>query len=201
MNTIPKITTTPWDRPDDVTFLNKEHTVLRVSTPSHGGIGVHKSQQMPTHLANGIDEGGFLWYEEDCHWSLVVLAFPDLFEERVRESAKTTAANWYPDEYMAHFGVTLSIEQSSTLAQRDRDLRLANKFTVSSAFSDTTWNVPKGFVYASGYRKSDGAHQGFLVPKEQYVNPHELVLDDYPQWSPDKSFPYMKAAETTPAAS
>jgi len=83
---------TPWGKSDDVLKLrvgaNERDEILRVDTPSHGGYFV------PAHLVNRIPaeqqawaakwSQSRLWYEEDCCWAAVALAFPSLFNDDER---------------------------------------------------------------------------------------------------------------------
>ena len=74
---------TPWGVADRVVDIGRG--ILRVDTPSHGGYYV------PPHLlpliapswrafaAKWSHGRGECWYEEDCAWAGVCLAFPDLF--------------------------------------------------------------------------------------------------------------------------
>lgn len=73
---------TPWGRAQHVTELGQG--IKGVDTPGHGGIYV------PDELLPRISEAGRRhakrwsrsenWYEEDCSWAYVALAFPDLFD-------------------------------------------------------------------------------------------------------------------------
>jgi hypothetical protein len=70
---------TPWGRADRVEKVGRG--ILAVSTPSHGGYFVPQElyDAMPEALrVNPYGRG--TWFEEDYEWSLVALAFPDLFE-------------------------------------------------------------------------------------------------------------------------
>ncbi len=74
---------TPWGLADDKTIVTDG--IVFYSTPSHGGYKVSKAilAVMPKHLVN--DDG---WYEEDCEWSKVCIAFPHLFPPEALEHAK-----------------------------------------------------------------------------------------------------------------
>lgn len=191
-------TYTPWGVADHVVALNPERTVLRVGTPSHGGIGVHASVNIAPHLlryainAESTSPDEWRWFEEDCNWALVALALPDLFTPEQRESAEATVRNWCPDAWEAHFGRRPSAEESSRIRELELAERLKNHFRPRTAFGDWAWNVPKGHVYVLGHRAIDDQTQGFLVPDPEYQNLDTLVLDSYPHWSPDKSLPYSK---------
>lgn len=71
---------TPWGQSDHVEQIAPG--ILRVSTPSHGGYRVYKSrvEEMPAPLRDFEPFAGAGWYEEDCDWCVVVLAYPDLFD-------------------------------------------------------------------------------------------------------------------------
>lgn len=185
-------TNTPWGIADNVKDVAGDGTVVAVSTAGHGGIGVHTSRTMPAYFrSQALRSGDWLWFEEDCDWAIPALSFPDLFPKD-QDSAKKTLCNWHPDVYAKHYGQRPTAAESLKVAELERNERLKDKFTVTSAYSDTSWNVPKGFVYVSGWRRADGAKQGFLVPKDQYVNPHDLALDGFEKWEPDLTLPYMK---------
>lgn len=70
---------TPWGEADDVIKL--ADGMVRVSTPSHGGIWLSERRraQMPHPLGRIETYAGANWYEEDCDAYLVILAFPELF--------------------------------------------------------------------------------------------------------------------------
>lgn len=185
-------TITPWGIADTVKDKAGDGTVLVVTTSGHGGIGIHAARAMPAYFrSKALVAGDWLWYEEDLDWAMAALSFPDLFPED-QESAKSTLLNFHPNEYEKHYGHRPTAAESIVVAERERNERLKDKFTVSSGFGDWAWDVPAGFVYASGRRMSDGATEGFLVPKDQYVNVHELVLDDFQKWKPDMTLPYSK---------
>lgn len=65
---------TPWGKSQTKKVIAPGITFY--STASHGGYKVNKAQRdkMPAHLINS--DG---WYEEDCEWCKVALAFPEYF--------------------------------------------------------------------------------------------------------------------------
>ena len=189
-----KPTHSPWGKIDQTEGIDDKGLIIRVHTPSHGGIGVHKSLEMPSSLASLAMEPAaeWRWFEEDCDWAAVPLAFPDRFNEAVLDQAKDCLRNWNPDAYEGFFGVKPTPEESHVA--KDRYLKDLNKqnFMPKTGYGDWAWDVPKGFVYCQGARQSDEATKGFLVPADEYKNLQELVLNDYPAWEPDKSLPYTK---------
>lgn len=84
-----------------------------VSTSSHGGfvVSAERSRLMPEALRKVrtfVERGaldrtvgrlpwasGTRFYEEDCDYSLVVLAFPELFDRAVIRGAIGAALHWY----------------------------------------------------------------------------------------------------------
>lgn len=81
---------TPWGIADKITKYND--FVSFVSTPSHGGFKVAREalKLMPVAYRNA--DG---WYEEDCEFCKVVLAFPDLFNSEQQTSAKACFEFWF----------------------------------------------------------------------------------------------------------
>lgn len=74
---------TPWGPAQDVTDIGAG--ILRVDTASHGGYYVPPtlnalipaSWRAASFNGRGMDG----WYEEDCDWSMVALAFPTTFPD------------------------------------------------------------------------------------------------------------------------
>ena len=62
------------------------------STASHGGLRVSISRllQMPENLRSIKTWAGVGWYEEDCDWAVVVVAFPDCFDAGTVATAKAS---------------------------------------------------------------------------------------------------------------
>jgi hypothetical protein len=99
-------TSTPWGTAD---YSEKVvRGIMQYGTPSHGGIhlSVGRQREMPEVLR--VDSG---WYEEDCDWCLVAVAFPQYFVKDYAQ-ALSTMRNWHPDRYEKHFGVELKPEES-----------------------------------------------------------------------------------------
>lgn len=91
----------PWGKPDHAEEIFAG--VWSVSTPSHGGLYVtdQRRKAMDQSLLslgfNGHTMSG--WFEEDCDWCMVALAFPDEWTEwrgsaDDLEIAKKTLENW-----------------------------------------------------------------------------------------------------------
>lgn len=185
---------TPWGLADYVHFHDPDRKIRRVSTSSHGGISVSRELKMPDHLAAlGMrDATGCLWFEEDLAWAAVPAAFPQHFNEESLEAAQQTLRHHFPEAYVAQFGGVLTASTSRALARREWEAATANSFVVTCGFGDWAWDVPTGHVYACGWRRSDEATAGFLVPASRYVNEGRLVLDAFPRWEPNRTLPYFK---------
>jgi hypothetical protein len=184
---------TPWGVAD-VHSLHPENKILRVSTATHGGIAVTLDLQMPACLAAlGTELGGYRWFEEDLAWAAPATAFPRCFHPDQVWMAREILQHNYPEAFMAHFGGVLTSATSRALEQREWESATAGRFVVTAGFGDWAWDVPRGHVYACGWRRNDEATAGFLVPAEIYdVNPGRLVLDDFTRWEPDRNLPYTK---------
>ncbi|MHB8565317.1 MAG: DUF7007 domain-containing protein, partial [Acidiferrobacteraceae bacterium] len=86
----------------------KADGIVSHSTASHGGycLSAQRQAEMPEYLRLGHEnETG--WYEEDCDWCLVAVAFPQFFSQEEQVAALTTLRNWRPETYERHTGVTL----------------------------------------------------------------------------------------------
>ena len=89
---------TPWGKPD--VWSNVAEGIATYSTPSHGGYWLSRERmlQMPANLR----QCSFTrdnWFEEDCSWCAVVLAFPQYFEDAHYKAAKRTYDNHYAPKY------------------------------------------------------------------------------------------------------
>lgn len=114
-----------------------------VSTASHGGIQVYPQRQgaMPEHLRLSRT-----WFEEDCEWALVALAFPNDFSPAQVADAILTVCNAYPEAYEAHVGVALVAGQSRARDQAMFKAAHVGDYVVRSAFGDWAPWVPQGSV-------------------------------------------------------
>lgn len=185
---------TPWGRADSLTFLSADKSVIQVDTCSHGGIGVHVAvHPIPEHFKPlAVLGDDWAWFEEDCAWSAAALMLPAILIDH-QQSAEETLRHWYPDTYATHFGRMPTSEESIEVRSREIKERLKDFYTVDATWGDWAWNVPPGHLYVMGRRKSDGASAGFLVPGDAYKAPiDEIVLDGFPRWEPDRSFPCTK---------
>ena len=96
-------TSTPWGPSQ----YSKQITrgIVLYGTAGHGGIHVSPTMlaKMPEPLraigGNYCGPGNEGWFEEDCAWCAVALAFPERFEHRDLDCAKRTLKNYYPEAY------------------------------------------------------------------------------------------------------
>ena len=65
--------------------------IVLITTGSHGGIYLspERADAMPEPYRSKVRFAGGTWFEEDYDWILVVLSFPEVFEERVVNEART----------------------------------------------------------------------------------------------------------------
>lgn len=95
-------TSTPWG----VSQTSRKYApgIMEYSTASHGGFHLSGARQkvMPDCLRNEN-----AWYEEDCEWCKVAIAFPDFFEPKDVISAWNTLKGWHYKAYEEVTGVVL----------------------------------------------------------------------------------------------
>ena len=74
-------TYTPWGYADHQETIAKG--IISYSTPSHGGffLSDDRLSQMPAALRAIKTWAGKNWFEEDCDWAIVCLAFPEYFSD------------------------------------------------------------------------------------------------------------------------
>jgi hypothetical protein len=162
-------TRTPWGPAQDRKSYGRG--IVFYSTAGHGGFHVCPTldASMPPHLRR--DDG---WYEEDCDWCLVVVAFPDRFDAEMREQADRTVCNWHPEAWETHHHKQL--EPGQSFVRDERCFREAHRqdYVVTSAVGDWHEDVPAGFVGVSARRASDNAEIRALVPADEYAAPRRF---------------------------
>lgn len=190
---MPKLQT-PWGPAETVIRLDPDDMIMCVQTATHGGIGVHPHQAVPAHITTcaEVDQDGWRWFEEDIAAAAVIVAFPHLFGPGSLDAAKDALRNTLPEIYTAHFAEALTAANSRALERREFEAATRDKFVVTAGFGSSCWNVPVGYVYACGFRQCDEATAGFLVPQAKYIKPGRLILDEFPNWEPDRTLPYQK---------
>lgn len=154
---------TPWGRPDD-SEQYAEGVVLH-ATPSHGGFKLDeiRNAQVPEALRH--PEG---WYEEDCDWAKVAVAFPALFTDREWRQADDTVRHQWPEYWESVHGRELSPGES-----REKDRRLfheahAGDWIVVSAVGSGDHPGMTECVATLGGLRGGGRTRTFLVPSDEY---------------------------------
>ena len=155
---------TPWGESQSVKHI--ADGIVSVSTASHGGyiLSDERNRQMPDCLR--IDEG---WYEEDCDWALVAVAFPQFFEKKDVECATSTLRNLLPDQYEKHTGKVLVSGESREKDRRAWQEAHRNDYVVGAAWGDWHHAVPKEHVAVCAWlpgRRETEAY--FIVPADEY---------------------------------
>jgi hypothetical protein len=92
-------TSTPWGHSDTVTEIAPG--IVSYSTPSRGGYWLSDARvaSMPRQLRDFQPFAGPNFYEEDCDWSIVALAFPQFFPDDAIPAALETIKRYKPDLY------------------------------------------------------------------------------------------------------
>jgi len=157
----------PWGQIDNCETIAPG--IYRVSTSSHGGyiLSPQRLAAMPKALRLHNDNH----FEEDCEWCLVVLSFPDLFPDALRQEATLTCKNWYPHLWEAWTGTTLSLEESKEKARQHFHQQHAHDYVVITAWGDWHSQVPTHHVITGATLGGDRskAIRYFLVPEQEYA--------------------------------
>lgn len=141
-----------------------------VSTAGHGGIKLSAELNRKV-LRSGRSQGGF--YEEDCEVSIVILTFPEHFDEKISGQANTACKNYFPEFYQELTGRKLNIDESEQLQQEDFEKKTANLFVVISAWgswanSEIKENQVLVCATIGGSRSYEVPTEYFLVDSEEY---------------------------------
>jgi hypothetical protein len=163
-----------------------------IDTPGHGWLVLSPEENARVPAAFRMPD-----YEEDCAWSIAVLAVPALLEgsafkhldtpakrAATLERARETCRNYYPDAFAAITGEQPTCENSVLLAELKFHADHANDWVVISAVGDICtcgnrrcrcWHdgVPKGFVLGTatqgGQRGRGVAERDYLILQSRYV--------------------------------
>ena len=98
---------TPWGAADTETVFTPD--IALYLTPSHGGIKVSDTLNGLVPQSMRRNDG---WYEEDCNWAIVVVAFPRLFSLSRLKAAVKTMQFWHGDTYREWRATTRTKNQS-----------------------------------------------------------------------------------------
>lgn len=157
---------TPWGRAD---FTEKvADGITAVSTPSHGGYRLAADRQANMPDALRVDSGSSVgWYEEDCDWALVAVAFPEEFLREHVAEARETVKQYHPDRWEAWTGEKVTAAESSIVAQREYTAAHTNDWVTVAALNQRNGMVG---VWATlgGERRPGDRTRHFLVTHEDY---------------------------------
>lgn len=156
-------TSTPWG--PSQTAKKWAPGIMEYSTAGHGGFHLSPTRNAEMPEALRIDDG---WYEEDCDWALVAVAFPTVFPDLVEDARRSSKA-WNPDRWEAWTGEAVSATESHVVAEREFAVAHASDYVACSAFGSWHANVPTGMVGVCARIGGDVAgERWFLVPKDEY---------------------------------
>lgn len=183
---------TPWGSSDSQERLAPG--ITRVHTPSHGGIHLSDGRldEMPAALRE-VGEGA--WFEEDCDWSAVAVAFPDVFDTDTREFADRSLRDWYPDVYERHYGVVLGPGESHTKDEQAFYAEHADDLIVVSAVVVQPPSDGQVLCHArvGGVHDPNVEARRFLVPADEYRQRQRAFVID-----PDRHDEVLPELETGP---
>ncbi|RKF22348.1 hypothetical protein D6851_03685 [Altericroceibacterium spongiae] len=155
---------TPWGQSDSSEIYGEG--VVFHSTPSHGGFKLDAipNAQVPEALRNA--DG---WYEEDCEWAKVTIAFPALFTDRERRQADETIRNQWPDYWETVYGQRLAPGESRTKDERAFRYTNAQRWVVVSAIRSDYYPGMVECTAMLGGQRGFGRTRSFLVPSGEYA--------------------------------
>ena len=166
-------TQTPWGPAQTV---KKYCTGINLySTAGHGGFKVSTKKNLQVHPALRIQDG---WYEEDCDFGRVVLAFPELFSQEWIQQAHSMMKNYNPDQYQEWYRQTRNcpdyeVEMSESHVLRRRQFQHENRnFYIVVSASGCGGGMLECYSVRGG-RNQDGNYAGldrktFLVRDGEY---------------------------------
>lgn len=155
---------TPWGCADSNEVYGKG--VVFHSTPSHGGFKLDEipNGEVPEALRNA--DG---WYEEDCEWAKVAVAFPALFTDRERRQADDTIRNHWPDYWEVAHGRELAPGESWEKDRRLFHVTHAQDWIVVAAVTSREHPGMVECCAALGGKRNISKWVTFLVPSDEYV--------------------------------
>ena len=159
---------TPWGTADSV--IKVAEGIYRIYTPSHGGYWLSDERHAVVLAAFGIQStfAGGQWYEEDCDWSLVAIAFPEHFDKHL-DAARAMLRSTRPEVYERFYCVVIPPGESYEKDRRAFMEKHREDFVVVSAHCNSDFQpVPYGFVLCHARIGGTGSKGRFLVRKDRY---------------------------------
>ncbi|QSY97958.1 hypothetical protein J2J97_27970 (plasmid) [Rhizobium bangladeshense] len=180
---IPPRAVTPWG-PSHVAVAYAAGIVSH-QTASHGGFALTPDRNaVVPDLLRTVDG----YYEEDCAWAAVAIAFPDLFTDLEKRQADEILRHVYPDAWEAHYGTALQAGQSRARDRQRFDAAHADRWVVIAAILSSQHPGYIECIATLGGRRSGhpaqyGEHalveRRFLVAEERYdIGPYGFVIDE-----------------------
>jgi hypothetical protein len=134
---------------------------------------------IPAYILDGMwnSWGGgateFGWFEEDCDWARVVLAFPDLFTEESKAAAERTVRGSWPDIWEKFYGRELLPGESREKDQRTWYETHKGELISYAACGDWADGVPSGMVGVSACKGGcknieTESTRKFLMARDEY---------------------------------
>jgi hypothetical protein len=162
------MTSTPWGTSD----YSKSYTrgIVFYGTPGHGGFRVSRTmnERIPDCLRQATARGDG-WYEEDCEWAKIAIAFPQFFTKPGElDQAKLTLARYFPDAYEAFYGVELKPGESYEKDRRRFEKENFDRFVIRSCSGSWAKGVPEGMIGSYARRQSDGMEVSVLVSEDYH---------------------------------
>lgn len=194
--------------------------IVSVGTAGHGGVKLspERNAAIPAPLRNRSG-----WYEEDCEVSIVGMYHPDAArsagyyspadQQRWAEDRRESVKDWFPDQYMAATGETLTPEDSFTLLKRAEQQSIADfraehaeEFvTLGNGDTHAAW-IPDGYAACKARMDATGEERTFLLPKHEVIEDHSygrhalvdpqrhLDVTDVVNTEPDRPWVYHDTA-------
>jgi len=148
--------------------------VVLVHTAGHGGFILCPTLNEKVHPSWRNDRG---MYEEDAHWCVVAITFPEIFTDKEKRMAHATAKSSWPDEYTQATGIAVAENESRTLQERAAAERNKGKWIVISAMGDG--DMVRCLAKIDGRSSPDGESRIYHVPRDEYHIPvGGFVIDE-----------------------
>lgn len=145
------------------------------TTPSHAWLFLSglESERIPDFARRDS-------YEEDCEWSIAVLALPELVNQShlfdspigVLDNARQVCCNWYPSIFEKLTGEKPTLANSYTLRKDKFHRDNKDNWIVICAWGDWKEGTPKGYVTClaalGGERDRQTKKREYLVIQSTY---------------------------------